>query len=139
MLARGHTAAGGDEKGFERCPDYVDHSISTLAVKAKSNLADCNIRIHSNPPSSLALLLQPLYETAGFHALVSLGAIPLRLFFALAPFLLSRSVLFRRWRSLPPRVVQTLFDSILESSSRRVNFVRGLVTIEPRRSEIRTK
>lgn len=37
----------------------------------------------SHPPPSTSL---PLYETAGFHALVSLCAIPLRLFFALVPF-----------------------------------------------------
>jgi len=122
----------------------VDHSISTLAVKAKSNLADCNIRIHSNPPPPPTLLLQPSAKPLAFM-LSSRSALTLSAFFTLALLpslhsasLPSRSVLFRQWRSLPPRAVQTLCDSTLESPIRQVNFVYRLVTIEPspRRSEI---
>jgi len=105
-----------------------------LAVKAKSNLADCNIRIHSNPRPPPTLLLQPSPKPLAFM-LSSLLCANSRFFRSLSSppshFLPSRSVLFRRWWSLPPRTVQTLCDSTLESSIRRVNFVRRFVTIEP--------
>lgn len=63
-------------------------------------------------------------------------------FYPLAsPFLPSHSVLFRQRRSLPPRAARRFspIPTALESlTCRRVNFVRGLVTIEPsRKSTVR--
>lgn len=60
----------------------VDHSISTLAVKAKSNLADCNIRIHLNPSPPLTLLLQAPAKPLAFM-LSSRSALTLSAFFTL--------------------------------------------------------
>jgi len=127
----------------------VDHSISTLAVKAKSNLADCNIRIHSNPllplppvcpgvpASPLPFLLHPPYETAEAFMLSSLGPLPLSpplrltllglfsLFLLPSPF-----SSFSCRRSISTVVTAARALSREPGESPHVNSARGLVTIE---------
>jgi len=132
--------------------DYVDHSISTLAVKAKSNLADCNIRIHSNPllplpppsaaacpgvpASPLPFLLHPPYETAGAFMLSSLGPLPppplrLTLHGLFSLFLLpSPFSSFSCRRSISTVVTAARALSREPGESPHVNSARGLVTIE---------
>lgn len=101
-------------------------------------------RIRSSLASSISsLLFHPPYETAGFHALVSLRArLPLllsssffhpdpssrSLFHLLVPFYFDGGGRYRR-----ELCAGSLPDSALESPARRVNSVRGLVTIEPSR------
>lgn len=138
----------------------MDHSISTLAVKAKSNLADCNIRIHSNPlphpllplRRSLTLLLLHTTRTKPPAFMLSLPPSPRFLSLSLvslctlpratpAFFILSHlSFPTLSFRSISAAAVFVTAASYgfspiptsLESSTRcRVNFVRGLVTIEP--------
>lgn len=123
----------------------LDHSISTLAVKAKSNLADCNIRIHSNlllphrPGIRSPCSFIPLHETtpAGFHALSSIRSALLR-HPSSSFFILSRSTLSFRSISTAVAAVVTAASRAGFSSNRlsrgstdRANFVRELVTIEP--------